>query len=306
MLYPVFTAKTIAAGESATSDIVPLSFGVCGLSLYFEVSGDGSADIFYQTSLDSTNFVLDSRAVKRGAKKTSGPDGDGKDILKFSIFPCDSLKLYIVEAGGANSVTVTVKLAVASRGSYLSHPGTLGDSPVYDGTTNAIRTIDYEHHEIHSGSHYHVQGFLEIVGADDVLDMTFTTPDTTKWIHWTWQIDVEKALAWYIYEDVTATNPLSESMTIFNSDRNSDKTSGVVLKYELQADLATANVDTDVSAGTLISFGQIGDDKRSEGGGANRGNELILKQDSIYCLRAVASAAGYINFNMEWYEHTNR
>ena len=119
-------------------------------------------------------------------------------------------------------------------------------------------------------------------------------------------MEVEKAITWYIYEDVTATNALANAMTIHNSDRNSTNTSGAVLKYELQADLDTANADTSVGGGTLISSGQIGDDKRSEGGGANRSNELILKQNSIYCLRAVATAAGYINFNMEWYEHTDK
>ena len=35
-------------------------------------------------------------------------------------------------------------------------------------------------------------------------------------------------------------------------------------------------------------------------------NELVMKQNTLYCLRATATAAGYINFDMEWYEHTDK
>ena len=35
-------------------------------------------------------------------------------------------------------------------------------------------------------------------------------------------------------------------------------------------------------------------------------NEMILKQNTLYCLRAVATAASDVNFNMQWYEHVDR
>ena len=34
--------------------------------------------------------------------------------------------------------------------------------------------------------------------------------------------------------------------------------------------------------------------------------EIILKQNTIYCFRAIANAAGYVNYDMEYYEHANR
>ena len=173
-----------------------------------------------------------------------------------------------------------------------------------DASTRTMQTIEYEHHEIHGGSHYNVHGFLDIVGVDDVLDFTWQMPDTTKEIHWLWQIYTEKAIAWYIYMDAVATNGLDNTITPINSDHKHivDKPSVTVLKYELQADLATANADTDVTTATVIASGRLGDNKG--GGVAGRGNESILKRNSLYCLRAVASAAGYINFDMNWYEHT--
>jgi hypothetical protein len=173
-----------------------------------------------------------------------------------------------------------------------------------DPTTHTLQTIEYEHHEIHSGSHYFVQGYLDIAGANDVLDFTWQMPNTTKWTHWTWELQTEKALAWTVYEGVTATNGLANTMTIFNSNRNSSKTSGTTMKYEVQADLATANADTSVGGATLLSSGKVGDNNTA--GEAERHHEMILKQNSLYCLRAAATGAGYINFDIHWYEHTNR
>jgi len=180
-------------------------------------------------------------------------------------------------------------------------------SAAVDNTTYARTGIDYEHHEIHSGSHYFVKGFLNIPGANDVLDMSWLMPNTTKWTHWTWEIFTEKAMAWYVYEDAIETNALANTMPLFNSNRNSTKLSGTVLKYEIQADLATANADTNVEStnGALqLKSGMLGDNK--SGGDVSRSHETILKQNSLYCLRSVASGAGYINFDMEWYEHTDK
>jgi hypothetical protein len=75
------------------------------------------------------------------------------------------------------------------------------------------------------------------------------------------------------------------------------------MRYEVQANLEGANGDTNVSGATLIESGISGAGKNA--GDAMRENELILKQNTLYCLRATATAAGYINFKMEWYEHTN-
>ena len=173
-----------------------------------------------------------------------------------------------------------------------------------DASTRSIQTIEYEHHEIHSGSHYFVKGFAQIPALNDVLDFTWLMPDTTKWTHWVWQIDVSKGVTWYIYEDATATNPLANTITPMNSNRNAGNSSGTTMKYEIQADLATANADTNVSGATLIASGIIGDNRI--GGNANRSNEIILKQGKLYCLRAIATAASDLNFDMEWYEHTDQ
>jgi hypothetical protein len=171
-----------------------------------------------------------------------------------------------------------------------------------DKATNSIQTIEYEHHEIHAGSHFFVVGYQDLTNSQ-VLDFTWLMPNTTKWTHWVWKIETESETLWQVYEGATATNPLANAITPLNNNRNSATVSGTTMKYEIQANLAAANGDTDVSAATLIESGISGAGK--SGGDSSREHEVILKQNTLYCLRATATAAGYINFSMYWYEHTN-
>jgi len=191
----------------------------------------------------------------------------------------------------------------ASTGSAdITLRDTLGNS-AHDTVTGALMTVAYEHHEIHSGSHYFVRGYQDL-SINNVLDFTWQMPNTTKWIHWTWEISTESETNWLVYENVVATNPLANAITARNSNRNSANTSGATMRFELQTSLANANADTNVAGATLLSSGISGAGRSA--GQVTRGNEMIMKQNTLYCLRAIASAAGYINFTMEWYEHTNK
>lgn len=172
-----------------------------------------------------------------------------------------------------------------------------------DGATYTLQTIEYEHHEIHAGSHFFVVGH-QTLSINNVLDLTFKTPNTTSWIHWIWKIDTGGETNWLVYENAVATNALTTSVTVFNNDRNSAKTSGTTLLYELQSNLAAANTDTDVTTATLLESGISGGGRTA--GSDRRDSEIILKQNTLYCLRAIATAAGYIDFSMQWYEHTNK
>lgn len=172
-----------------------------------------------------------------------------------------------------------------------------------DGSTNALEIIEYEHHEIHAGSHYYLTSYADVAN-NNVLDVTWLMPNTTKWTHWTWKLDPDIEILWQLYEGVIATNPLSSTAVLNNSNRNSINTSGTTLKYELQTNLAAANADTDVSGGLVLGSGKIGSGK--SGGAYVRAHELVMDQGALYCLRTTALAAGYINYDLQWYEHTNK
>ena len=179
---------------------------------------------------------------------------------------------------------------------------TLGNSSM-DAATGALQIVAYEHHEIHGGSHYFVRGYQDLA-INNVLDFTWQMPNTTKWIHWTWSIETESETNWLVYENAVATTDLANVVTARNNNRNSSNTSGTTMRFELQTSLANANADTDVTGATLLESGIVGAGRNA--GQTLRGNEMIMKQNTLYCLRAIATAAGYINFVMDWYEHTNK
>lgn len=174
----------------------------------------------------------------------------------------------------------------------------------FDPITSALNVITYEHHEIHEGKHFFVRDYQDLA-INNVLDFTWLMPDggIADWMHWTWQINTESETLWQVYEGAVVTNPLANVVTPYNNNRNSANVSATVMKYELQANLAAADADTDVSGATLLATGISGAGRDS--GTISRDNEMIMQQDTLYCLRATANAAGYIAFEMSWYEHTN-
>ena len=198
----------------------------------------------------------------------------------------------------AEITDATKRLRVDSllRGEY--------DTFAQDASTEAATTIEYEHHEIHAGSHYFVQCYYDLA-EDNVLDFTWQIPDSAKWIHWTWEIDTEAEFLWQVYENVVATNALANTITPFNSNRNSTNTSATIMKNEIQTNLAAANADTNVTGGTLIGCGISGAGKKASGT-AERHHEVIMDRAKLYCLRGTATAAGYVNFDMHWYEHEDK
>jgi len=187
------------------------------------------------------------------------------------------------------------------RKHYLTDEDT-GRTAALDDSTDAIITVDYEHHEIHGESHYFVVGYADLT-INQVLDFTWQMPNTTKWIHWIWGIDCEDEINWFVYEGATATNPLANTITPLNSNRNSGNTSGTTMKYEVQANLAAANTDTSVGGATTLMSGIT---KAKDGGNVVRNHEIVMDQNVLYCLRTVANGAGFINFSMQWYEHTDK
>lgn len=173
-----------------------------------------------------------------------------------------------------------------------------------DASTHAQIITVYEHHEIHGGDHYKVEDVSDLA-LGNVFDLTFQTPNTAKWTHFTFDLQVESETEWYIYEGVSVINPLATVVTPRNNNRNSANASGNTLRYEKQANLAAANGDTNVGAPAIqIAHGIIGAGKNA--GFLSRAEELVLKQNTIYCMRAIANTAGYIAFHMGWYEHTDK
>ena len=170
-----------------------------------------------------------------------------------------------------------------------------------DAMTETLQFIDYNHHQIHAGNHFLISDVVDLAGSN-VYDMQFTTPNTTKWSHFIFKLDCESETEWYIYEGVTI-NTAGTAITPVNNNRNSLTASVNTIAGIINASVADANADTAVAGATVLEHGIIGD--KQSGGNEAREFELILKQNTKYCFRAIANTAGYTDFIASWYEHTS-
>jgi hypothetical protein len=168
-----------------------------------------------------------------------------------------------------------------------------------DLTTGAFATIAYEHHEIHSGSHFFISGFEEL---DNAVSINFgiTTPNTTKWLHMTFEVSGTSQTEFYVYEGSTISG--GTAVTPVNNNFNSDTISG-----------ATVVKNPTVSANGTLKFstsrGLAGatPSKADTAGFFTRSRELVLKQNTTYVFRITSRQDdNIVSYIGEWYEHTNR
>jgi len=172
-----------------------------------------------------------------------------------------------------------------------------------DGSTQDIQVIMHEHAEIHSADHYEVCSYVA-VSINDVVDIQITTPNTTKWGHFVFSIEPSGETLWEFYENVTI-NVAGTTKTPRNNQRNSSNTAALTIAVISNSSTALANADTAIASATLLEDGKVGSGKQS-GGTSQRSRELVLKQNTAYSLRSTAVAAGYINYCLSWYEHTDK
>jgi len=170
-----------------------------------------------------------------------------------------------------------------------------------DKATSSLQTIDYAHHEVHGGSTF-MYAQAPDLAINNVRDIQITTPNTTKWAHLTVEVATESETDVYFYENVTI-NTAGTADTIRNMNRNSATTTTLTIKRIDNTSLANANADTAVAGANTLWRQIIGAGKNS--GSFNHDTEMVLKQNEDYCLRFIANAAGYVNYFLRWYEHTD-
>ena len=168
-----------------------------------------------------------------------------------------------------------------------------------DSATLALLSIDYDHHEIHSGDSYEYTNALDFTSGE-TKPFLFTIPNTAKWIHFFFDIVGELEYNIDFYEGATPDtvgSPVS-APAIINKDRNSSNTPGMTI---------TIPTLGGGSKGTLIRRHHAGSGKKA--GGDLRGvNEVILKRNTQYWtdIKNETNSNNFISWTLTWYEHTNR
>jgi hypothetical protein len=168
-----------------------------------------------------------------------------------------------------------------------------------DATTGCSKHVSFEHSHIHDGRHFYIQEVVDLA-ANAVREIRITTPNTAEWAHFTFKLSCESETEVYLYEDVTIVTA-GTPVTPVNNNRNSATTSGLTVDYIDNASVANANADTTVSG--YIHHAIAGANK--DQGQSERDRELILLQNKTYSLRMIATVAGFVNYEAEFYEHTN-
>ena len=163
-----------------------------------------------------------------------------------------------------------------------------------DAQTNTLQTIEYEHHEIHSGSSF-TWSTTGDVNAGATRAYLIITPNTAKHPHCIFTVVSEAETIAYFNEKPNI-SAKGSAATIYN--RNRTKTTD-----------ATASIYTGptiLSNGTRLWSGQLGSGKTT--GGLDRGSsEWILATNSTYAFKVInnTSQAAWIKTEVDFYEHTD-
>jgi len=177
--------------------------------------------------------------------------------------------------------------------------GKTGDStyqvPRIDTITHALTTISYEHHEIHDGDTFHVTDVIAMSNGQ-VVDYLVTTPDTTRWAHFGYEIDpLDAGITLGIFEDAIRTG--TTALVAYNRNRNSAVTATTTMHR------GHSGGSTD---GTQIVTRRSG--TKSIGASTGDSSERIMKQNSKYIIRVtnLSTTTNNVSLRFFWYEHTNR
>lgn len=199
------------------------------------------------------------------------------------------------------NVTSLIESVITELGGWVQD---IIDTIPLDLSTEAVINIDYEHHEVHSGSHFFAKGWFDSASAANSITLfAFKTPDTTKEIHARSLFSGEGEFTVEIYEGVSVDLDTygTKITNLFCNNRIIDNTP-TLGAYSIDAgDIG------EITGGTSIWSGILGTGKTS-GGISGLNDEIIAKRNTIYLflITKVPTGVLWFDYNFFWYEHTNK
>lgn len=183
---------------------------------------------------------------------------------------------------------------------YSSIAGRISDNAVrpieIDDSTHSISIVDYEHHEIHSGSHFiasYTDGELDAGLADSFL---IQTPNTTKNTHIIISISTTRRANITLYEDVNYNG--GSPIDVLNNNRNLLNGENTSI-YESPIGSGTGRIIYNELMGSATTGQVSGEFSQTRGL-----HEIILKRNSKYLYRVNSSDDNNrISIVFTWYEH---
>lgn len=206
------------------------------------------------------------------------------------------MKIITLEGGSAKPVEIINNDASnPTNALILSKTGDeTFQSPRVDVSTHTLQTIEYEHHEIHAGSHFSIADYDTSVASAETLEFVVVTPNTAKWAHMVFQFASTLGATLEVFEGSSAVVG-GTPVTPLNNNRNSSTESVLTVIKE----------PTSITDGTRIAGFMAGAGRTA--GFSTRDKEFILKQNTTYLFRFTSLAnSNAWSFVGEWYEHTNK
>ena len=186
-----------------------------------------------------------------------------------------------------------------------------------DASTNSLQVIQYEHHEIHSGSSFTVHIDNITANTDDHRTLLgFETPAGTEHAHLIVYASSSHPAEVFLYEGVTIDDDEGTELTIEDRNRTTDNTSSQLsfqnpavaglATWMLEAEIAAANFATTT---TLDHFQLAAGDGPKALGGTTRGTEeWVLAPSTKYAVvvQNIGANANTHEIHLDWYEHTDK
>lgn len=181
-----------------------------------------------------------------------------------------------------------------------------------DDISGALIAINNAHKEIHEGEDFFVIHSIPSLGAqttpDDMVTLTFTTPDTSKWGHF--EFRVIGTGGWRVRLIEAPSGGMATptgSLNILNSNRNS---SNVSTFKDVAGSPASGKVSYDATlatGGITVWDEYLAGSSGPQSGGeiAGHDQEIILKQNTTYQLSVYGTDTDPISIRISWYEHAN-
>jgi len=179
-----------------------------------------------------------------------------------------------------------------------------------DAATHDIITIDHSHHEVHEGEHFFCVYSVASVGAltspDDLMTLTFVTPNTDKVLHMIGTGTSSNAAVFSIIEGGSGggSSPTGE-LSVYNSNRNSNTVSTILASAGGNA--AKISYDaTAVTGGVTLKSVFLGTAGvlTASAGSARSEEEIILKKNTQYQMSIGTTATVPGSILLSWYEDT--
>jgi hypothetical protein len=180
-----------------------------------------------------------------------------------------------------------------------------------DVVTGSINVTDYAHHEKHEGDDFFVLYSVASLGAattpDDMMTLTFTTPDTKKFGHFTFKTAGTAGWRTRMIEAPTGgAATATGSLEIWNSLRSCAKCSTF---KDLAGTAGYVSYDATLATGGNLLWDEYvtgASGPFAVGTGSGHDEEIILNPNTTYQLSLYGTDTDAGTLKIGWYEHTTR